>query len=267
MKPILVILHGVSGSSGEMAPFVRALRGRFTLEVPNLLGHGGRPVPDGYTLEEMAADLVRWLDAEAIGPAHFLGYSLGGYLALYLARHHPGRVLSIAGVVVKHVFDAESVAHITYLADPERLARPGNPRKAELIQVHGEENWIRVTNNTAALVQGFGRRTPMSEEDLGAIGQPVLLLSGDADPLVPAAHSRRLAGLLPNARLGLFEGAAHPLKNVPMAKAARAIVDFIGEVEAGRFTPGAPLDLRMNLVAGGLPQPPIRTVIGKDRTR
>lgn len=267
MKPRLVILHGVSGSAGEMAPFVRALSNHFDITVPNLLGHGGRPVPDGYSLEEMAADLIESLDREEVGPAFFLGYSLGGYLALYLARHHPQRVLGVAGVVVKHVFDPDTVAHITYLADPERLARPGNARKDELIQVHGADNWIRVTNNTARLFQRFGKRPPLADAELEAITQPVILLSGDTDPLVPVSQIRSLAELLPHARLGIFPGAAHPLKNVPILAAVREIRRFVEEVIAETFVPGPERDLAGTLVTGGLPQPRTRATIGKDRLK
>jgi pimeloyl-ACP methyl ester carboxylesterase len=261
MKPVLVILHGVSGSAAEMAPLTNPLSAWFDARTPNLLGHGGRAVPDGYTLEEMADDLVQWLDREAIGPAFFLGYSLGGYLALHLARHRPERVRAVAGIVVKHVFDEAGVAHITYLADPERLARL--PRKDELIAVHGEENWIRVTNNTARLFQGFGREAPLSDEDLRGIDTPVLLLSGDRDPLVPEAQSRRLADLLPNSRLGLFPGAAHPLRQVPILDVTRAIKAFLEEVEAGRFTPGPELDLAPRLVTGGIPNAEVKVTIGR----
>lgn len=266
MKPILVILHGVSGSADEMEPLARPLGAWFAVRMPNLLGHGGRPVPDGYTLEEMAADLIAWLDAEGIGRAYFLGYSLGGYLALYLARHYPERVQAVAGIVVKHAFDETSVGHITYLADPDRLARPGNPRKDELIAIHGDENWIRVTNNTARLFQGFGREAPLSDDEFQAIDAPVLLLSGDRDPLVPEADSRRLAELLPNARLGLFPGPAHPLKVVPILDVTRAVKSFLDEVEGGRFTAGGELDLTPKLVTGGVANSDLRVTIGRAKS-
>ena len=263
MKPVLVILHGVSGSGGEMAPLGNPLSAWFDVRTPDLLGHGGRPVPNGYTLGEMADDLVGWMDGQGIGPAYFLGYSLGGYLALHLARHHPERVRGIAGIVVKHVFDEVSVTHITYLADPERLARPGNSRKDELIAVHGEENWVKVTNNTARLFQKFGEKAPLSEEDLRAIETPVLLLSGDRDPLVPEADSRRLAELLPNARLGLFPGPAHPLRVVPILDVVRAIKTFIDEVEGNRFAPGGMVNLSPRLVTGGITHADVKVTIGR----
>lgn len=252
MKPTIVVLHGVNGSSAEMAPVIRLLSPRFDVRAPDLLGHGGRDVPDGYTLEEMADDLVHWLDDERLGPAFLLGYSLGGYLALYLARFHPERVRGVIGIIVKHVYDEASLAHIAYLARPERIARPGNPRKQELEQIHGADKWIAVTSNTATLYRSFGRRLPLQIEDLKQIRAPVLLLSGEQDPLVTAQDSRDLAALLPNARLGLFPGTAHPLMKVPIVTAMQATKDFIGEVEDETFKPGPVLDLQPQLVTGGL---------------
>lgn len=263
MKPILVILHGVSGSAGEMAPLAKPLSAWFDVRVPNLLGHGGRPVPEGYALQDMADDLVSWLDSEGIGPAHFLGYSLGGYLAFYLARHQPQRVKSVSGIVVKHVFDEAALSYIAYLADPDRLGRLGNPRKDELIAVHGEGNWINVTKNTAALFEGFGRGLPLDESDIRAISTPALVLSGDRDPLVSEAETRALAALLLNARLGLFPGPSHPLKVVPLLDAVRAVKTFVDEVEHDRFTPGPPLDLGPRLVLGGIPNADVKVTVGK----
>jgi len=265
MKPTLVILHGANGSAAEIAPLAKGLTARFQIHIPDLLGHGGRPVPNGYTLAEMADDLLAWLDRKRIGPAYLLGYSLGGYLALYLARHHPERVRGVIAIAAKHVFDPNAVNHIAYLANPERLARPGNPRKAELEAIHGADKWVQVTNNSAALFRGFGEQASLGDDDLRAIATPALILFGDLDPLISVAEARRLETLLANARLGLFPGPAHPLRNVPLAGVTRAIVHFISDVEAAGFAPGAPIALGSTLVSGGLVPAPFSVKIGKDR--
>lgn len=252
MKPTLVLLHGVNGTAAELAPLAKALN-KLDVRALDLLGHGGRDVPDGYTLEEMAEDVIRWLDAEGVGRAWFLGYSLGGYLALYIARHWPERVQGVIGIIVKHVFDPDAVAHITYLCQPARLSRPGNPRAGELARAHGVDNWVGVTNNTARLFQSFGERPPLADADFRAIRAPVLLIGSTMDPLVPEAHSRALAALLPNARLGIFPGTAHPLGNLPLATVMRAAKDFIAEVEQGTFRPGGTLNLTPRLVSEGTP--------------
>lgn len=254
MKPSLVLLHGSNGAPAELGGFATALQPRFEVTAPNLLGHGGRPVPDGYTLEEMADDLLGML--AATGPSYLLGYSLGGYLALYLARHHPDLVRGVIAVAAKHVFDTAGVGHVVYLSQPERLGRPGNPRRAQLEQAHGADKWEQVARNTQSLWRAMGERPPLGDDDLRAIATPVLTVSGDLDSLVSLAEFRRLGDLLPNARTGLFAGSAHPIGQVPRVDVVREVNRFADEVETGRFAPGPPLRLGSTLVAGGLTQGP-----------
>lgn len=250
MKPGMVLLHGSNGSTSQMAGLADALRPRFEVTVPDLLGHGGRPVPGGYTLEEMADDLLGVLAGS--GPSYLLGYSLGGYLALYLARHHRHLVRGVICIAVKHVLDAKGVAHVVYLADPARLGRPGNPRKAEMELAHGADNWEQVTRNTQTLFQLMGEAPPLRDDDLRAIETPVLHLSGDLDSLVPLGEFRTFGALLPKARLGLWPGSAHPIRKVPLRDAVREINSFAAEVEADSFTPGPLRKLGPNLTVGGL---------------
>lgn len=250
MKPPLIMLHGSNGCAAEMAGLAKALQPHAAVTASDLLGHGGRSVPDGYTLADMADDLLGELTDS--GPSFLLGYSLGGYLALYLARHHPELVRGVVCIAVKHVFDARGVGHVVYLAEPARLARPGNPRKAEMERAHGAANWEQVSRNTQLLFQRMGEAPPLKDGDLRAIAAPVLCLSGDLDSLVPLGEFRQLAASLPNARAGLWPGSAHPIRKVPLRDAAREIAGFVREVEAGTFTPGPPRKLGPDLVSGGL---------------
>ena len=233
------------------------------VRAPDLLGHGGREVPDALKFDEMSEDVVRWLDRERIDRAYLFGYSFGGYLALYLARFYPERVRAVISVIVKHVYDVAAIGHIVHLAGPERVRRNGNPRLAELERMHGTDQWAKVTENTATLFQSFSGGAPLAIDDFRAIRQPVLLLAA-GNSLVPLADSRALAALLPNARLGLFPGSAHPIRNVALATTMRAAKDFIAEVEAGRFSPGGTIDLAPKLVEGGLSGPKLNVSI-RDR--
>ncbi len=262
---MLVLLHGSNASGPEMEPLARLLRPHFDLRAPNLLGHGGRPVPDGYSLEEMSEDLVGWLDAERIGRCDLFGYSVGGYVALHAARRHPDRFRAFATLAAKYVFDESAVEHVVHLSQPERLARPEIGRKPEMERAHGVHNWEKVALNTCELFRRLGERPPLGDEDLKRINVPALIVSGDRDPLVPAAESRRLAELLPFARLALFPGAAHPLRQVPLDQVVRAFRSFVAEVESGSFRPGPPIDLTRGLVGGGLPGSPARVSIGRKR--
>jgi pimeloyl-ACP methyl ester carboxylesterase len=250
-RPILVLLHGANGCGREMEPLARALREHGPL-APDLLGHGGRPVPERLRFEDMVEDLGSWLAARQFGPVHLLGYSFGASVALGLAARDPARVLSVTAIAMVYRWTPEMVGHVVHLTDPARLARPGNPRLQQMHIAHGEAQWRRVTQNNRRLFAGFETRPPLTDEMLRQLTAPVLILTGEIDPLVPAEEARRVARALPNARLGLWPGEAHPLEAVPLTEVKYALRRFIAEVGDGSFRPGPPLRLERGLTQGGL---------------
>jgi pimeloyl-ACP methyl ester carboxylesterase len=263
---MLVLLHGANGSPREMQPLVRALEPHFELRVPALLGHARRPIPERYDFEAIAADLLQRLNREGIGEADFLGYSLGGYLALHLARHHPERVRTLATIAAKYVYDAKAVAHIAYLADPERVIRLGVRLELQK-EAHGEDNWQPLLHRNRALFESFREGAPLDETDLRQVVAPALIVSGDADQLVPLEETRRLASLLPNARLATYVGQAHPITAIPAARLVRALRQFHADVASGGFVPGEAVELDHDLVAGGLAKPDLQVRLRKDSSK
>jgi pimeloyl-ACP methyl ester carboxylesterase len=244
-----------------MAPLAAALRER-DVRVPDLLGHGGRPVPERLDFEDMARDLVVWLDGQGIGAAHLVGYSFGGYLALLLALREPRRVLSVTAIAAVWRWTPEKVRHVVHLAAPERLARPGNARAGEMERAHGP-HWRAVTANNQALFAALGEATPLTEEALRQLRMPALILSGATDPVVPEPEARDLARLLPNARLGVWPRAAHPLRNLPLNQVRQAVAAFVAQVDEGRFVPGPPLRLEQPTALGGLEAADLQIGIGR----
>lgn len=233
MPPTLVMLHGANGSGANLAPLADALRPFALVESPDLIGHGGRPLPGRLSVPEMAADGVAHLDRRGIGRAFVFGYSLGGYLALYLARHFPERVAGLCLLAVKYVFDPPTVQLWTYLANPERLRQPGDERPAELARRHHPQDWAAVLTLNQDLIQELGTHPPLTDADLRSLTQPALVLSSDRDQLVSMRETVALGKLLPNCRVGVFQGHAHPLTACPIPSLAATIGAWLGEMEAG----------------------------------
>lgn len=90
----LVLLHGWALHGGAFAPLVEALRGRCTLHLVDLPGHG-RSVGSGVSLEP--AECARAIAAQ-VPSAVWLGWSLGGLYALEAALDMPDRVRGLAMV-------------------------------------------------------------------------------------------------------------------------------------------------------------------------
>lgn len=94
----LVLLHGAAGSWRIWKPVLPLLERSHELFVPTLPGHrGGDPLPAGAGSVSDIADMVaERLDAAGVGAAHLVGNSLGGAVALELARR--GRGLSVVAI-------------------------------------------------------------------------------------------------------------------------------------------------------------------------
>ncbi len=104
-----------------MAPLADLVRAETTVLMPDLLGHGGRPIPDRFAMSEIADDVLAYLDERKISRTFVFGYSFGGSLALYLARHFPQRIAGISVLAAKYMYDSDIVTRIAWLLEPERI--------------------------------------------------------------------------------------------------------------------------------------------------
>lgn len=226
MTPPLVVLHGANGSAADMAPLLERLSADRRVLALNMLGHGGRPVPDELTMSELVEDVLAQLDSAGVERAHWFGYSVGGLAALLIAERQPDRVLSLATLTAKIVYDQSAVSHAIYLADPQRVARANPERPEELRRMHEPQGWLQVLDMVRRMFLRFVDEQPITDEQLRRIRAPVLALGAMEDPIVPAAEVRKLAALLPRATPALFPGTAHPIARAPLDTIVAALARF-----------------------------------------
>jgi pimeloyl-ACP methyl ester carboxylesterase len=98
--PPLVLHHGMSDSlaSWQEYGYAGPLKKDYQLVLVDARGHGDSDKPhdrDAYTLPLRVADVIAVLDELGIGKAHYLGYSLGGWTGLGLAKYAPERLQSL----------------------------------------------------------------------------------------------------------------------------------------------------------------------------
>jgi pimeloyl-ACP methyl ester carboxylesterase len=227
----MILLHGANSGGVELAPLAEALRPYATVRTPNLLGHGGRPIPARITLRDMAEDLVAWMDAEGIDTDVIGGYSIGGTLALYVARHYPQRVRGAIALATKHVFDAATTRHLIHLVNHERLERirfPWGMRIDELARIHAPNTWQDAADMTGRLFASLGQSPPLPEAELRAIRVPVMVVSSNLDQLVPWDETLALGRFIPGSHVAMFHGPAHPLRAIPLLPVARTMDEWMG---------------------------------------
>ncbi len=193
----MVIIHGANSAAAEMAPFIDALRPYTSAVAQSLPGHGGRPLDRPMTVPAFAADIVAYMDREGIDRTILAGYSFGGAIALYIARHWPQRVSGVVALATK----SETI--------------------------HAPNAWQDVARANAALFATLGESPPLSDADLAAIRVPVMIASSNVDQIVPWSESIALAKRIPGSHVAMFYGPAHPIRAAPLLAIARAIGEWM----------------------------------------
>ncbi len=238
--PVL-LLHAFPLSGALFDGQLTALSGRARFVVPDLRGFGQSALGDGpSTMEQLAEDAVLLLGHLGIGAAVVGGVSLGGYAALALLRHDPGRVagLVLADTQMGADDDAARAGRETLAQDVlargvdvllerllPRLLRPSAP---EALRASLAEQ-IRATQPAAAAaaLRGMALR-PDSRDILSRFSGPVLVAVGAEDVLTPPAKAREMASVAPQATLVEIAGAGH-LANLEAPELFNAAVaEFLG---------------------------------------
>lgn len=228
--PAIVLLHGLSANANEFAALATALSPRFRVVAPDLRGRGGSDKPaTGYTIADHAADVVALLDALGLQRVVLGGHSFGGFLAIYLAAHHPELVARLV------VIDAaiEINPNVREMLGPSlaRLTRSFASAEAYLDEVRrapymdGTWDWamesyfraeladnadgtVRSSTSADAVAQSIAHVLGVPWAELvPRVAQPTLLVNATADygpagagAIVPEANARATARLFPDAR-------------------------------------------------------------------
>jgi len=87
--PVLIILHGLFGTSDNWVTLGKRFGERFRVIIPDLRNHGRSPHSDLFDFPSMEQDIVELIEEETDGSAVLLGHSLGGRIAVNVASHYP----------------------------------------------------------------------------------------------------------------------------------------------------------------------------------
>ena len=92
-KEVVVMLHGNSSSSLHYEPLIRHFDPDYTLYAPDLRGFGDSTYDNRFdSLEELADDVIKFIEKLHLGPVYLVGWSAGGAIAQAVAGERPDLV-------------------------------------------------------------------------------------------------------------------------------------------------------------------------------
>jgi pimeloyl-ACP methyl ester carboxylesterase len=265
----VVLIHGFTGVWMHWRPVLADLVARYEVIAPTLAGHeGGPPFPTGMAMTFPSAtdSFEEHLDQLGVGDAHFVGNSLGGAIALELAKR--GRARSVVALapaggwsdgdpdvqrIVRFFKRTIRLARATERITPYIARRPGLRRLAFRDAMrHGElispADAITMSHATAhcaiaeAAIESFKSNPQSAIGDLDRITCPVLLATPQYDRILPGKiHAPRYRREIPGVDARELRGCGH----VPMwddsQLVVRTITEFIDRHSTGAQAPAQPV--------------------------
>lgn len=247
----LVMSHGLLWSSGMFAPQIEHLRSRFRVVAWDHRGQGRSDEHEGRVvgMELCTDDALALFDRLGLGPVHFLGLSMGGFVGMRIAARWPDRIRSLAllettagpeprknvprytalnfvaerfglGLVADRVMPI--MFSRTTMTSPSRVA----------LRATWKEKLRQNRPSIVRAVRGVIEREGV-EHLLGRIAVPSLVVVGDEDVATTPDKARALAAGIPGAELVVIPGVGHTSTVEDPAAVNGALDAFYGRVAGG----------------------------------
>ena len=261
---VLLLIHGMAGSSTTWRAVLPQLAKKYRVVAPDLLGHGESAKPRGdYSLGAFAVWLRDFLDELGITRVTVVGQSLGGGVAMQFVYQHPDYcerlvLISSGGLgpdvgVILRLLSAPGAEFVLPIIAPKPVLQVGNKVKSWLSSAgiqspRGAEMWSAYSSLADRQTRQSFLRTLRSVVDyrgqaVSALSRlklqeelPVMAIWGDKDDIIPVEHAYAAQAAREGSRLEILPGVGH----FAQVEAPMQVVDLIEDFIATTSTAEIP---------------------------
>jgi len=214
----LVLVHGLGARGEDWGAMMPALAAQgFHVYAPDLLGYGRSARPDvSYSISMEETVVVAFMQAMHLARADVGGWSMGGWISMKLALDHPEMVDRLmvydsAGIYFPATFgpelftpnDTAGVRKLMRILTPKPREIPEFAAKA-IVRKLQRNAWV-LNRSTASMVNGHD----LLDFRLHDIQQPMLIVWGAQDELIPLSAGERMHKSVPQSVLDIVDGCGH----------------------------------------------------------
>ena len=222
---------------------VEALKDRYRVIIYDLRGHGRSEVtPGGYNIYEQVEDAAGFIQQLELAPCHVVGMSIGGYIAMRLAKKYPqlvrsqilistsaaaedpadARQFKLLGFIHNRISRSFAIKQVKPILFGEKFLN--DPKAAETRNYWHEQFMRNDKYSFAKTLDGILARDNLLKE-FGTIVVPTLIISGEADAACDPVQSERMHTKLPSSQWVQIPDVGH----TPPVEAAEIVNSAISE--------------------------------------
>lgn len=225
--PVLVMGHGLLFGTSMWRHQVEALRADYRCVAIDWRGQGCTPATaDGYDMDSLFEDAVALIEHLDVGPVHYLGLSMGGFVGLRLGARRPDLVRSLTLIDTSAgPEDPEKVRKYRLMATVYGLlgfkpligqVAPIMFTPAFIATDEGRatvETWVgelaqQDRKGVKKAIRGVTDRLPLGDE-IRSITAPTLVIVGSEDVATPVAKAEAIASAIAGSRIDVLAGVGH----------------------------------------------------------
>ena len=226
----IIFLNHLSATLDECDPgIIDGLAAEHQIICFDNRGMGATKGTTPLTVAEMSDDAIAFIKALGYEKVDLFGFSLGGFIAQEILLQEPQLVRKaiLAGTGPAGGEGISEIPSITYkdifkayltFRDPKyylffnknknghKVAKDYLSRLKERKEDRVKKMKIKSLNNQLKAIRAYGLQSP---QDLSVIKQPVLIVNGENDKMVPSTNSTDLKNRIPDSEIILYKDAGH----------------------------------------------------------
>jgi esterase/lipase len=210
----IILLHGAIGAKDQLEPLVAELKQNgYTVYTLSFSGHGQKSFQTHFGIEQFALELEQFIKENNLDKPTVFGYSMGGYVALYLAKQQPTLLGNIITLGTKFEWSPEISAKETKMLDSKTILEKV-PKFAEALQKRHGQNWKLLLQKTSEMMIALGNKNALTLNDFTSIENRVLIGLADKDNMVTLEETTAVYKQLKNGAMYMLPNTKHPVETV-----------------------------------------------------
>ena len=225
MIPTL-FLHGALGTSDQLKPIVDQLNLNQPVHLLNFEGHGSEIIPDRpFRIEHFAENVLDYMEEEGIEKTDLFGYSMGGFVALYLSKIKPERVGKIATLGTILEWNKEIAENEAAFLIPNKI-KEKVPKFAKFLSEQHPNGWESVVNKTREALLNLGEHPVIAADEWKELEHPVRIHVGDRDQTADPIKSIQVCSKLKRGELVVLPNSYHPVEKTDFHLLIHSLNDY-----------------------------------------